>query len=268
MPADGCALYETHTQLRVLADQERELRVPGESAPRDPLLEWTRALEVSVVFVTAHEAIRALGLRTCADVVARLDEIDHFVETHSHLDPNAVFAENAALLAPYGNFQYPASAPATGDTADIVRAVQSLLIHFPQQVVSQHREREPELAHRCQLAWDGLRSFVARHVHPAGDVVATAGRAYAEGRLDIDEVATILGVAVADAVALLEEHGFRRSVDRLLLTDDRRRERLEALATERQLRGGRPLLDAAWVDREVVASQRIEDIDARPWLRR
>ncbi len=98
--------------------------------------------------------------------------------------------------------------------------------------------------------------------------MAVAGQAYAESRLNVDEVAALLILPVHDAVALLEEHGFRRSVEALRLDPAARKARIAELAKERRLRSGAPIVDPAWVEREVIASQRIEDIDARPWLRR
>jgi len=96
-----------------------------------------------------------------------------------------------------------------------------------------------------------------------------AGRAYAEGRLSIDEVAAVLGVVVCDAVALLQEQGFYRSVECLCLrlSAESRREKLRAIREERLARAGEPRARPELIVRDVIASQRIEDIDARPWLK-
>ena len=264
----GFSLYETNTQLEVLATQEQSLRVRLRTASETLLEDWARTLELSLVFVTAHEAMVSLGVMTCADAARRLDEINRLVETLAHLDPTKVFEENAAALAPFRWLPIAATTPATGDTADVVRAVQSLVLHVPDQRLEAARSAAPELAHRCRLTLDGLRGFLARHTHPARDVMAVAGQAYAESRLSVDEVAALLILPVHDAVALLEEHGFRRSVEALRLDPAARKARIAELAKEHRLRSGAPIVDPAWVEREVIASQRIEDIDARPWLRR
>jgi hypothetical protein len=103
--------------------------------------------------------------------------------------------------------------------------------------------------------------------HPMPSAVGAAGHAYAEGRLSIDEVAAVLAMGVPDAVALLEQQGFRRTVDGLRLTADKRAQRLRTIREDRIARAGATSARADWVAREVIASQRIEDIDARPWLR-
>lgn len=76
----------------------------------------------------------------------------------------------------------------------------------------------------------------------------------------------MLDLEVPDAVALLEERGFRRSVDGLRLSADARHERLRRIREDRLARGGRPVPSPAYVVRDVIASQRIEGIDARSWL--
>lgn len=98
--------------------------------------------------------------------------------------------------------------------------------------------------------------------------LVAAGTAYADGRLSVDEVAILLGITVPDAIAQLEEQGFRREVDDLRLNEAARRERLLAIRSERIARqGNHPEAKPDLVNRDVIASQRIEDIDARPWLR-
>ncbi len=118
------------------------------------------------------------------------------------------------------------------------------------------------------MAFDGLTAFVRRHHEPARGAITADGHAYAEGRVSVDEVAAMLGLTVPDAVAQLEAHGFRRSVEALRLTDAERAERLAAIRAERIARGGVPRSSPDLVNRDVIASQRIEGIDARPWLAR
>jgi hypothetical protein len=95
---------------------------------------------------------------------------------------------------------------------------------------------------------------------------AILGQAYADGRLSIDELASLLGADVPDALAHLEQQGFRRVPEHLRLTAEARHERLSRIREDRLARQGEPAPAPELVRREVIASQRIEGIDARQWL--
>lgn len=84
----------------------------------------------------------------------------------------------------------------------------------------------------------------------------------------MDDVAVFLRMQVPDAVALLEAEGYGRSVEQLRLSQEEETARYAAIRRERLERAGRPVSDDALVVREVIASQRIAGIDARPWLAR
>jgi hypothetical protein len=58
------------------------------------------------------------------------------------------------------------------------------------------------------------------------------------------------------------------SIDGLRLSEEVRRERLRLIREERLGRGGEPAPSPEYVLRDVIASQRLAGIDARPWLRR
>ena len=90
------------------------------------------------------------------------------------------------------------------------------------------------------------------------------GRAYAEGRLSLREVAAILAVEPSDAIALLEEHGFCRAVDVIRLAPEEQKAKLAKL---REHRLSSSEADTSLVQRDVIASQRIEGVEARPWFR-
>lgn len=240
-----------------------------EEQGRGELHEWTNVLELTLVIASAHEAIMRLGYRKAAEVMANIEKIDAIVETLCRLRPHDVIQANLDALAPHARLPMHADAPATSDTEEVIRTVKSLLLHVPDdELIPSGRAVRPELAHRCQLALDGLRAFVARHQHPDRTRFAFAGHAYADGRLSIDEVAGLLGAEVPDAVAHLEEQGFRRSSEGLRLEPEVRKARLLKIRADRLTRGGAPVLDPDLVRRDVIASQRIEDVDARTWLPR
>ncbi len=112
-----------------------------------------------------------------------------------------------------------------------------------------------------------LASFAARNGAPAAERLHVAGRAYAEGRLSVAGVAGVLGVSVPDAVAALEQHGVARSTDAIRLPDAERAAFLGRVASRtKRDQPSRPDEDA--VARDVIATQRIEGVDARPWLPR
>lgn len=277
MNESAALLYERCAGPEIIAREDVRLRGRAFGAPaslaknaaEDWLRQWAHVLELSLLFSTVEEAVVRLGLKRTADVVSEIERVNSFVINVSRLDVARVIEENRAALEPFMRLQPHADGPASADMGRVRRAVQSLLLHCPIATLEQtgHRFESPELAHRCRLAFDGLTSFVARNSHPDQHAIATAGQAYAEGRLSIDEVAAVLGLGVPDVVALLEEHGYRRGTEQLRLSDDARRTRLDAIRRERLSRGNGLPNRPDWVAREVVASQRIEDIDARPWLR-
>lgn len=122
-----------------------------------------------------------------------------------------------------------------------------------------------DLGHRCRQAYERLRAFSVRN-GPEDERVNTVGRAYSEGRLEVSEAARILGRTEPDTVALLEQNGFARSVAAIRLAPERRREVLARLGADRRKRSGQPHPSPDAVRRDVIASQRIESVDARPWL--
>ena len=284
------ALFELGTQVRVLGEREHGLRqLPSSAAKADALsarlpqpptsaglspqdderlLGWTWALELCLVFAGLHEAVSVLGLTTVGEVSARIAEVESLVETRTRLRVTDVFAENEEWVRPYRGEQLAPNTPLEVDGEALLRAVQSFVLHCPIQELLAMRAEQPELAHRSRLAYDGLRAFVTRHAHSDKQAMQVTGDAYADGRLTIDEAAKVLRLSVIDAVALLEEQGFRRSVEGLRLTDEARTKRLASIRAERLSRNGEPQLSEELVSRDVAASQRIEDVDARPWLGR
>jgi hypothetical protein len=266
---------QRRAQARVISDREIELRrlaqdeATASLSPAETLTRWARALELALLFASLQEAVTRLGLVTTADVVREHTQVDALVVTLSRLDPLKVTRENQQFLAPLRQLQPPADGPASVDMGLVLTSVRSLLLHCPISLLDRagHDHALAELAHRCHIAFDGLTAFLARNSRPQADALHAAGRACAEGRLSIDEVATVLGIAPQDAVALLEEQGFRRSIREVRLQEAARNDKLRAIREERIARRGEPDLREDLVAREVIASQRIEDIDARPWLK-
>jgi hypothetical protein len=268
---------EHRAQAMAIVNSELELRKAGFDEPdriaqaqaEQALGQWARALELSLLCGAIQEAVALIGLTTVAQVIREHDRIDALVRTLSRLDPDRVLHENRDLLEPLRRIQPPADGPASVDMALVVRASQSLLEHCPIVGLEGmgHDRGLAETAYRCRIAYDGLVALVARNSQPRSAALLAAGHAYAEGRLSIDEVAAVLELPIPDAVAQLEEHGYRRSVEGLRLSEEAKQQRLAAIREERRARNGVPGAVPDLVRREVIASQRIEDVDARPWLK-
>jgi hypothetical protein len=90
---------------------------------------------------------------------------------------------------------------------------------------------------------------------------------YIEGRLSLQEVANILGCDRSDAAAFLEEVGYCRSLETIEIPDAERVTMLARVRAEREKRAGQPQPERSRVVRDVIASQRIEGVEARPWIR-
>ncbi len=93
-----------------------------------------------------------------------------------------------------------------------------------------------------------------------------AGEAYERGELSVAELARSWSLDVPDTIARLEELKIVRPLDVLRLTESDRRQRLARLRADRLARRGEPAFDPEAVRRDVIASQRIEGIDARSHL--
>jgi hypothetical protein len=150
--------------------------------------------------------------------------------------------------------------------AAVARQAQALVAACPIGVIERAARLAmlPEQAHRCRVAYDGLRAFLRRADPGPIDEV---GRAYASGALSIAQVAAILAISVPDAVAELEERGHYRSPEVLALHAEHEDAIYRALREDRERRSGEPELSEEHVLRDVIASERIEGVDARPWLR-
>lgn len=93
-----------------------------------------------------------------------------------------------------------------------------------------------------------------------------SGEAYADGRLSLDQAADALQMDRADVVALFEDSGFTRPIDVIRLTADERARLLAAIRKDRAQRSGAAIDSIDLAKRSVVTTQRIEGVDARPWI--
>ena len=250
-------------------------QVPSETPPeQDPL----EILQQSVLVLDQWRSIAGIaeaaelaGIHTFGEVVARIEDLLVSARSLTGIDPVAAFMSDPAFR---DGLSRARPQPDAGDpfpllpTPSFVRAVSSLLEFCPineletiGRYLGQH-----ELGHRCRLSYNWIRAFVRRHTPGAAETFHILGRAYAESRLTLDETAHLLCMPRPDAVAWLEEHGYARKLDGIVLDPDQRAHLYGRMRTERLARGGEPVIEPNLVARSVIASQRIEDVDARRWL--
>lgn len=122
--------------------------------------------------------------------------------------------------------------------------------------------------HRARVAFDGLQAFLFRTDERCVEQLRIAGSAYARGHISVDEVATLLAVHPVDALAMLDQGGFHRSLELIEMGDDASAKVYERMRADRLSRPRAFEPSAEMVARDVVASERIEGVDARRWIPR
>ena len=199
------------------------------------------------------------------DAPPSVSELFEYVRTVTKLDPRAVISDGFRVLG----LTNP-SAPSPRITMDgVVRVVRSTLASCPIEYLVRAAAKldlEP-IGHRCRTAFDGLQAFLVRSDPSRVEAVRVLGEAYMAGAASIPQVARILNCTETDAVALVESYGYARPLDRTKLPESERSDILETLRQERVRRVEKwPLLDEGFTSRNVIASERIEGIDARRWI--
>jgi hypothetical protein len=259
-----------HTFQQVEPELE-EAAVPVD-APR-LLDDSARVLEQLCVVAALAETADNLRIETFSDFQSRVNEVFHAVRLSIRTDPIAPFEADPNFQEVLHTRSETVPDPGTRFpirvTAAFVRAISSLVEFCPIDELVRIGEASDtaELGHRCRISHDWLRAFVRRHRAEGRETLHIIGRAYSEGRLTLDEAANLLGMPRPDAVAWLEEHGHARDVSVFALAQQDRVTRLQRMRADRLARGGRPVFDERALAREVLATQRIEGVDARPWVR-
>jgi hypothetical protein len=121
---------------------------------------------------------------------------------------------------------------------------------------------------RCRVAHTALKGFVFRNDEQQPPRIRLLGRQYVRGELSAQEVSTILGVPVFDVLVLLESYGFNRPLETLALAAEQRATFFERIRADRLHRKGQPVTDPELAARDVIASERLEGVDARQWTQR
>lgn len=276
MTAVANALLEPSFPVFAFGSAESELRgkylglgalaVPQIEPPRALLEKSAALLETFFLVAVIHEALSAKGRRWSDLTSSLVAEIDSTVRERSGLDPDAVASE---FIRCFGK---PKPPPSRIDIAEdmLLRALRAAV----EQVPIDHLEEISRPAglerfgHRCRIAHDGIRAFVRRRDPAQKEQLRVAGEAFKAGKLTLVEVAKLLELHPVDAVALLEEHGYDRSLGTLALSDEERAAIYARMRADRLARRGEPAWTHESVARDTVASERIEGIDARRWVHR
>ena len=91
------------------------------------------------------------------------------------------------------------------------------------------------------------------------------GRRYVAGEASLEELSKVLGMDRPSVLLWLDERALGRPLRLIRLSQAQRRQALERLVAKMpRSTGDAEGLEA--VDRDVLSSQRIEGIDARPWI--
>lgn len=156
------------------------------------------------------------------------------------------------------------------DWSQLVRSLDAVVAECPIDVLEQLAKTSaaPELAHRARTVYDALRAFVRRHDPGHATVMRIVGEQYRRGHLRLQEVAQLLGMSASDAVFELEQDGYARPPEAIALDAAERAAIYHRLRQQRLARSGPPVVDPELVERDVIASERIEGVDARAWIRR
>lgn len=222
-------------------------------------------LELFWVAACVYEDAKRRGWAIESLSPEQLVELERYAKAMTRLDPPSVARDVEQHLGKPD--LRDASVP---QFSGVLRAVRSMLVACPIDAIEMASVRlamEP-WGHRCRVAYDGVQAFVNRCDDGASERVNLVGRQYAEGSLTIQEVAQLLELHVVDAVVELEIKGFARAPSVISLEDTERERILARLREDRCSRNGVYEATREGIARDVVASERIEGVDARRWITR
>ncbi len=275
VPADAAlrvAYFEIDAKLTERSEYEAGAAAPSRHQHAE-WLRWARAtvsksarlLEFIHVAATAWELLSVPGAPSIENYgyeKLRADVIDR-----CSLDPVSVVEGVRDFIPPVEDLPATTALPST---EIVVRAIGSIVNSCPE-----NRLRELALAaglglkwHRAEVALRCLRIFLLKNDLDSQRRVDMLGELYQLGRLDIPYIAEFLNASIGDTVSILEDRGFARSLDVVALPTAERSAKLRSIRRDRIQREDGSVAHAfpEYVDRAVIASERIEGIDARPWL--
>lgn len=186
------------------------------------------------------------------------------IDLISELDENAVLADiiqRADPPAPNSTTKLSTETLLTTTTA----WCRTILTSVPESLFLRRLGFERTI-HEIESAVEGIRCLLLRHSSETHRLLLVLGRSYAAGKLDLADLEEALNLRREDVLVALEQHGFSRRPASALRAEPELEERvLQRLRQGRRANAPRRIADASRVRRDVVATQRIEGVDAR-WL--
>jgi hypothetical protein len=238
----------------------------NERLVKDVIEKSAHFLELALVGAVLHELLDELNAVSFVESAKDPTYFRERVQQATGLDLVTVYTGAMKTLRPKLGKE-----PSTRlRTSVLVRRIRSLLDICPIDDLETHASKTglENYGHRCRVAFEGLKGFVLRNDPRQQAKAAVVGREFQRGSLSLDEVGTLLNLSPGDAAAYLEERGYWRPIDLLRLTDEQRDVRLEAIRADRLRRSGRLPFSREAIARDVIASERIENVDARRWIQR
>ena len=236
--------------------------------PTEILMRSAKLLELFVAVSGFVEAADDLGVLDASQADHEtFGKIRERAQTLSGFDPVSIVAANLDLVREQLSEATPPPSGTDFMKPALLRGgVRSFLEICPISKLLDLGETfgQEELGFRCRRAYDALEGFMRRHDPSIKNLDRIVGSAYSAGGATAQEAAATLGLSVSDCVAFLESHGYGRSPEVIRLSDEGRGRLLGNIRKARRRGPRKPSRD--WVKRDVIASQRIESVDARPYL--
>lgn len=229
-------------------------------------------LELFQVGALTCEFIEARGLQTFEDLLDHGSAFDRHVRS-AFQDFDAVAALVSRALGDLDLSGAAASMVSTQrqiDWSQWIRMFDAVVAECPIEAIEALGERldDVSLRYRARSAYDALRAFVRRHDPNRAGIMRIVGEQYRRGHISLAEAAQLLDLSTSDTVFELELNGYGRSAEVIALTPDERDAIYARLRQVRLARRAPPSADPDLVARDVIASERIESVDARAWIRR
>jgi len=256
---------------RYIAFAEQAARAPVSDAElRITLTNCVAWLELFYISALTWEYIHQHHIRSFDQLRVQSAEVDRHVRSmFPQVDVAAQEIRNALGELPIPD-EILSRDWFTIDWSQMVRSFNAIVAECPvdRLEVIGRRLDEPHLSHRVRNAYDALRSFVRRHSPERAEVMRIVGEQYQHGNLRLRDAALLLGMSTSDAIFELEQVGFSRPLSAIMLTETEREAAYQRLRQRRLQQVGSPLDKLDLVERDVIASERIEGVDARAWIRR
>lgn len=255
----GFQVEVTQLRLRDLEHERRDLEAELSQVTADchrVLNNFIRFVRRDIALLSFVEALHIAAVRTLSDVARRKGDIASRANKLAGFD----------VIASLRDLSADPSAEPRLEILDVPRMRQVLA-----DSIAAKLERTPisvfvrlakllgsaELQHEVTQAHEKLQSAV-RRVDPRWDSrLRDAGNLFLDGKLEVADAARLLALEPSDIAFEFERLGYVRSIDRIVLSDGERTAMLEQIQRVGASR------DGSLVRRDVIASQRIEGIDAR-----